>query len=85
MNAAPPKPKHPTLLSSFLAALLLLPGLSPAARAEVDCLQTYVNCVQAAADLDNVSRFHKHRGRSRKSDASRGSRGDHIADLKLTV
>ena len=55
MNAAPPKPKHPTLLSSFLTALVLLPGLSPAARAEVDCLETYVNCVQAAADLGTVS------------------------------
>ena len=57
MNVIPPqpKPKRLPLLASLLAALVLLPGLPATARAEVDCLETYVNCVQAAADLGTVS------------------------------
>ena len=56
MNAAPPKPKRPTILTSFLAAFVLLPGLSSPARAETDCLQMYVNCVVEASNLDGIPR-----------------------------
>jgi hypothetical protein len=50
------QPKFPRLLAPVLAALVLLPGFPSEARAEVDCLQMYVDCVQAASDLDGVPR-----------------------------
>jgi hypothetical protein len=56
MNVPRPQPKSPALLSSVLAALLLLPIVPSPARAERDCLQMYVNCVVEASDLDGVPR-----------------------------
>jgi hypothetical protein len=57
MNVPWPQPKSPALLAPVLAALLLFPGVPTAARgAEVDCLDTYVTCVEKASNLDGVPR-----------------------------
>ena len=56
MIVARSQSKSPALLAPVLAALVLFPGVPPAARAEVDCLQMYVNCVEKASDLDGVPR-----------------------------
>ncbi|HEY3172352.1 MAG TPA: hypothetical protein VGK86_07230 [Thermoanaerobaculia bacterium] len=46
--------KPRTLLAPVLAALVLFQTVPSPARAEVDCLQPYVNCVEAASELDSV-------------------------------
>jgi hypothetical protein len=44
------------ILPALLAALALVPALPPPARADVDCFQKCVNCVEAASDLKGVPR-----------------------------
>jgi hypothetical protein len=56
MNIPRPQPKYPAILAPVLAALALFPAVPAAARAQVDCLQTYANCVEKASDLDGVPR-----------------------------
>jgi hypothetical protein len=56
MNVPRSQPKLLPLLAPALAALALFPAAPTAARAEVDCLQMYVNCVVEASNLDGVPR-----------------------------
>ena len=56
MIVARSQPKSPAILPPVLAALLLFPSVPSPARAEEDCLQMYVRCVEAASNLDGVPR-----------------------------